>query len=299
MINQAWFAKHETFHPRFGWLKKGFDKSIENSNIFFEKDATTTLGVGKNMVKAIKYWGIAHKILQTTPDKKIIPSYFGYQLFGADGWDPYLEDIATLWLLHWNLLKKPCYATAWFYVFNVFNQYVFTSDDILSGLIEYKEKIFPLAKISSSSLLTDVSCFFRMYLNLGNKNELLEDSINSPFIELDLIKNYGDNKHYTFNFDFKTSLVPEVIVAACLEFAELYAKEAKTINISRLLYEEGSPGQCFKIKEDTLCEAIEKVSNRFNDITLSETAGLIQFSYNHKPIKLSEEILKDYYLKRG
>ena len=300
VTSQTWFAKHETFHPRYGWLKKGFEKSAENSNIFLEKNAPTVLGVGKNMVKAIKYWGIAYKILQTTSDKKITSSYFGEQLFGVNGWDTYLEDPASLWLLHWNLLKIPCYATTWFYVFNVFNQHMFTIDDILAGLIEYKEKIFPLAKISPASLSTDISCFLRMYLNLENKNEMFEDSINSPFIELDLIKNHGDNKHYTFNFDFKTNLAPEVLVAACLEFAGLYAKETKTINISRLLYEEGSPGQCFKIKEDILCDSIEKISKGFTDITLSETAGLIQFSYNNNnPFKLSEEMLKNYYLKRG
>ncbi len=22
------FARHETFHPRFGWLKKGFDRAL-------------------------------------------------------------------------------------------------------------------------------------------------------------------------------------------------------------------------------------------------------------------------------
>jgi hypothetical protein len=298
-MNQAWFAKHETFYPRFSWLKKGFDKSAENSNIFLEKNAPTVLGVGKNMVKAIKYWSIAYKILQTTSDKKIIASHFGKQLFGVNGWDPYLEDPASLWLLHWNLLKTPCYATTWFYVYNVFNRHVFTVEDIVTGLNEYKEGVFPLAKISTTSLLTDISCFLRMYLNLENKNELFEDSIDSPFIELDLIKNYGDNKHYTFNFDSKTNLAPEVLVAVSLEFAGLYAKETKTINISRLLYEEGSPGKCFKIKEDALCDAIEKISIKFNDINLSETAGLIQFSYNNNPINLSKEILKYYYHKRG
>lgn len=52
---QPIFARHETFHPRFGWLKKGYDKAIENSAIFSEESVSTTLGVGKNMVKTIRY----------------------------------------------------------------------------------------------------------------------------------------------------------------------------------------------------------------------------------------------------
>ena len=61
---QPIFARHETFHPRFGWLKKGFDKAIESNTIFSEESASTALGVGKNMVKAIRYWSLAYKILQ-------------------------------------------------------------------------------------------------------------------------------------------------------------------------------------------------------------------------------------------
>jgi len=41
------FARHETFYPRYGWLKKGFEAVHANSNIFLEEDAHIQLGVGK------------------------------------------------------------------------------------------------------------------------------------------------------------------------------------------------------------------------------------------------------------
>ena len=44
------FARHETFHPRFGWLKKGFDRASIDSETFLREDAPVRLGVGKNMV---------------------------------------------------------------------------------------------------------------------------------------------------------------------------------------------------------------------------------------------------------
>ena len=180
------FARHETFHPRFGWLKKGFDKALENNNVFSEESAPSILGVGKNMVKAIRYWSLAYKILQEESNKNsktIIPTDFGKQLLGCEGWDPYLEDAASLWLLHWNLLKVPCQATAWYYVFNIFNRHVFTSDDILSGLIEYKDREFPLSNINISSLSKDTTCLLRMYVEQRSREGLMEDSIDSPFVE--------------------------------------------------------------------------------------------------------------------
>jgi gamma-glutamylcysteine synthetase len=33
---QAAFARHETFHPRFGWIKKGFDRTCQNGKVFFD-----------------------------------------------------------------------------------------------------------------------------------------------------------------------------------------------------------------------------------------------------------------------
>lgn len=53
------FAGHQTFHPRFGWIKKAFDGVQRDQHIFSREDATVLLGVGKNMIEAIKFWGLA------------------------------------------------------------------------------------------------------------------------------------------------------------------------------------------------------------------------------------------------
>lgn len=136
------FSRHETFHPRFGWLKKGFDKAKNDSEIFRKKEAPVILGVGKNMVRAIRYWCNAFKILvEVARSKKriryCVPTEFGKKLLSDQGWDPYLEDPASLWLLHWNLLKPPCYAASWYFAFNEFRQREFTADSLLIDLEEY------------------------------------------------------------------------------------------------------------------------------------------------------------------
>ena len=75
------FARHETFHPRFGWLKKGFDQAAKDPTIFLQDDATVRLGVGKNMVRSIRYWCSAFKLLESD-----CPTEFGNQLLGSTGW---------------------------------------------------------------------------------------------------------------------------------------------------------------------------------------------------------------------
>ncbi|WP_197480126.1 DUF4007 family protein [Anabaena sp. 4-3] len=283
------FANHETFHPRFGWLKKGFDAAKKNPGIFLQDDAPVRLGVGKNMVRAIRYWCTAFKII----DKNSSPTAFGEQLLGSNGWDSYLENPASLWLLHWNLLKPTCEAAAWYYIFNVFLDLEFTKEDILAGL-KYYIKTFN-KKIAESSLIKDVNCLVKMYAteDFMRDNSPIEDSLDCPFTELGLIRHFGKNYH--FKIGAKTNLPAEIIVATCLEYASWVSQGRETINITNLLYDEGSPGMVFKLTENTLCEAIETVAKEFEMLVLSDTAGLIQLSLPQQTKILSEEILDKYY----
>ncbi|MBW4426662.1 MAG: DUF4007 family protein [Nostoc desertorum CM1-VF14] len=283
------FANHETFHPRFGWLKKGFDTAKKNPDIFSQDDAPVRLGVGKNMVRAIRYWSSAFKII----DKNNLPTRFGEKLLGNNGWDTYLEDPASLWLLHWNLLKPTCDAAAWYYIFNVFRDLDFTKEDILAGLKDYINNFNKT--IAESSFIKDVNCILRMYAtqDLMRDNSPVEDSIDCPFNELGLIRHFG--KNYQFKIGAKANLPPSVIVSTCLEYASWASQGRQTINIPSLLYDEGSPGMVFKLTESILCAAIETVSKEFDTIVLSDTAGLIQLSFPDSPEILAEEILNKYY----
>jgi len=49
-------------------LKKGFDKASEDDAVFSKESAPVVLGVGKNMVKVIKYWCVAFKVVEESKD---------------------------------------------------------------------------------------------------------------------------------------------------------------------------------------------------------------------------------------
>lgn len=103
------FSGHETFPFRFPWLKKGFDAVREDGNVFARDDAITTLGVGKNMVRSIRHWCLTAGIIEENPKGEpgaLQPTKLGKLLFADRGLDPYLEDSATLWLLHWQIAAK-------------------------------------------------------------------------------------------------------------------------------------------------------------------------------------------------
>ena len=70
------------------------------------------------MVSAIRFWMKAFNII----DNKDIPTEFGKQLFDNEtGYDPFLEDEASLWLLHYQLIKTG-YASIYSMIFNEFRK---------------------------------------------------------------------------------------------------------------------------------------------------------------------------------
>lgn len=282
------FARHETFHPRFGWLKKGFDRAAQHPGIFLEQDAPVRLGVGKNMVRSIRYWCDAFKLLEDDS-----PTDFGWELLGAEGWDTYLEDPASLWLLHWHFLQAPCNASAWDFAFNSFHRNEFTSDDLFYDLCDYRDRISP--RTADSSIKKDVSCLLRMYAKQPTKATASEDSLDCPFVDLGLIHTAGDARHYHFRIGPKRSLPAEIVVYACLRHAERVSLSARSIPIASLLYDVGSPGLIFKLTESALGEAIEQVARQNKSINLSDAAGKLQLSFSEEPIPLAQALLDGYY----
>jgi hypothetical protein len=288
----AAFARHETFHPRFGWLKKGYDLALADPGIFLRDDAPVLLGVGKNMVRSIRYWCSTFKVL-AEEDGQIRPARLGRQLLDDDGWDPFLENPASLWWLHWNLLKAPCTATAWAFAFGEFQAAEFTPEHLVDELRDYANGFS--GTIADSSLRKDVSCILRMYADQDSKKGPTEDSIDCPFTALRLLYSVGDGRRYEFQVGPKETLPAEIVVAACLEFAGISENESSAMGVSRLAHLKGSPGRVFKLSEAAIAEAIEQVARRREDLFISDSAGLLQLQYAGDPLAMSEAILNKYF----
>jgi hypothetical protein len=282
------FARHETFHPRFGWLRKGFERAAKNPEIFLQDDAPVQLGVGKNMVRSIRYWCHAFKLLKDDQ-----PTPLGERLLGQEGWDQYLEDPASLWLLHWTLIEQPCQATTWDFAFNNFRLIEFTVEDLFYQLCEYRDR--ESSRTVDSSLRKDVSCLLRMYVEQSAKSLISEESLDCPFTQLGLIHTAGDSRHYTFRLGYKPTLPSEVIVYACLRY--LQHSPVNRVPLAQLLYDSGSPGLVFRLTESVLSDAIETVA-RYQDLGITDAAGKLEFFFTGEASEQAKTILHHYYKTR-
>ena len=92
------FARHETFHPRYGWFRKAYSVAARDPHVFVGSNAPVEVGVGKNMTRSIRFWGLAAKLLVEDPEPPrprspgVVPTRMGHAIFGKSGWDPFMED---------------------------------------------------------------------------------------------------------------------------------------------------------------------------------------------------------------
>ena len=101
------FSGHESFACKSHWLKRGYDFVKERKN-FNDNEAVVHLGVGKNMVSSIRFWMKAFGLINTDGELSTIAN----MLLEDDGYDPYFENIGSLWLMHFNIINEN-YATSY------------------------------------------------------------------------------------------------------------------------------------------------------------------------------------------
>lgn len=294
------FARHETFHPRYGWLKKGFDAAMHDNRIFLRRDAHITLGVGKNMARAIRYWCHAFKLLEedSQSSERRKPSRstsVGRLLLGPRGLDPYLEQAASLWYLHWQLLRQPCVATAWHYLFFAHARPVFAVDELVSALSDHVRKEYAGARTAESSLRKDVSCMIRMYARVPDRGTASEDTIQCPFAELGLLRPTADGRAFRFLPGAKRGLSDHIITATALEFAAARSGNARTVALGKLLREPGSPGMCFRLTEQDLYGALERAVQEDNRLSLADAGGVIHLAFDGTPGDIATGFIRLQY----
>ena len=130
------FSGHETFPLRYGWLFKSANLlntkgNLSTSSAKDVQEAIVELGVGKNMVSAIRYWSEACSIVKTLKnDASQSLTDIGRYLFLASNNelttrkvgvanDPFLERIGSIWLIHFLLNFDEDVLTAYRYFFNL------------------------------------------------------------------------------------------------------------------------------------------------------------------------------------
>jgi hypothetical protein len=291
------FGRHETFPLRYAWLTKGYEALIERPDIFAQPDlAMVKLGVGRNMVNAILYWLQAARLIEYV-DGRAIPTVLGQTILGEQG-DRFLEDEATLWVIHWLIASNSRLATGFYWFFNRFALPRFREEELRASLTDFVERELRIER-SASTLKSDTSTLLRMYAPVDPTDSGRgEDHLDTPMSQLGLIEHAGQGREFLSVRAARPFLPP---LALHLALAECLADEDNgqpAIPIRDLLYgrDQGSaPGAVFRLSEDGLMMALNRVMRTWPGYyDLRDTAGIHQL-YRIRDVGSPESIVRDYY----
>ncbi len=281
-IRRPVFSGHETFQCRHLWLKKGYD-FVEKGMSFTADDAVVELGVGKNMVNAIRYWMRAFDLLGDNDEL----TDFAHWLFSNGGKDPYLEDDASLWLLHYNLVRKG-FATSYNLIFNELRKERIEFDK--SSFIKFIQNKFD-SGISINSIGTDFEVFVKLYIGTESSKDK-EDVVAGILPDLQLVRAIQRDKHRTLYYidtNEKEELPEEILLYALLTDPNI----GLSISLDSLERGYNSVGSIFAVNRTGLVQKIERLQDKYNFLVYKEDAGIRELQFRSKPDPY--KILNDYY----
>lgn len=282
------FSGHDSFQCRQLWLKKGYDYVQEGKN-FNDEDAVVELGVGKNMVSSIRFWLKAFNII----DNKDIPTEFGKRLFDDEtGYDPFLEDEASLWLLHYQLVKNG-FASIYSIIFNEFRkEKLFFNKETFVNYMKRIGESNPDLNFNENTVAKDFIVFSNLYKSDPESKDV-EDSFSGILSEIELLKTSGKGKDEQFFIEnSERDDLPESIVLYAILDNPNYTN---SISLNSLEFDWNSPGSIFALNRSGLMNKIADIIDDSKEVTFTDQAGIKELQFKKK--EDAYKILDRYYAK--
>ncbi len=284
-VKKYTFSGHESFSCKTLWLKKGYDFMVAG-NDFNSPEAVIGLGVGKNMVASIRFWLRVFGVMKNDKPTELADYLFNDQ----KGKDKYLEDIATLWLLHFNLVFSE-EAT----LYNMFfcgvqrERTHFERDQVLTYVKMRMVEANKMTLFNANTVKKDIGVLLQNY-TLPRKAQSNED-FSSLLIDLDLIRQSSEGKGCYFNVDGKRKVTKEIFLYGLLKLKE--QEGDNTISFDTI---QERVGLVFCMQDFETIEMLKQLASDYSQyFAYSDVAGIKQIQFiEDMDVK---QVLDDYYGK--
>ena len=265
------FSGHESFPCKSLWLKKGYDFYASQKD-FNSPDAVVELGVGKNMVAAIRYWYKAFGLNSSDERINWVPDF----LFNDnDGKDRFMEDLGTLWLLHFLLVYSNIAS-----IYNLFfvdfqkERRRFDRNQVLTFVKRKTQEAGKEYQFNENTVKKDIGVLLQNYCLPRNPQS--NEDFSTLLMDLDLLRQkekkdeHDDDKAYYFNIEGKKKVSPEIFL-----FAILIYKDAEDSTIPFDLLQE--VGLIFCMTDLELIDMLRLLSEKYSaSVAYSDVAGIRQ-----------------------
>lgn len=262
------FSGHQTFALRIAWIPKAVAEIEKGRDPLTNADeGITKLGLGKNMVEALRCWieafQIAHK-----PEGDWLLTHIGNLVFKPEeGLDPYIEDVCTSWLLHWlisNNTQSPFFA--WECLFNRWSSSEFSSSQIIEAFEKESQRTPKPA--SAITLKQHWEVFLHSYR--PTREDKGEDHLDSAMSSLRLIRESGERINasgkseilYSFDLGRKSAIPEQLFWFFVHDWWNRHAPKEKTVPLRDLVLSDHSPGRILKMQESEIVQRATSMAEK-------------------------------------
>ena len=266
MTNKFVFSGHESFSCKSLWLKKGYDFLVHNYN-FNAPDAVVQLGVGKNMVSSIRFWMRAFML--TSKDELTPIAHYLFK--DHDGADPFIEDLGTLWILHF-LLVTGGEATIYNWVFLRLQKErkEFTRIQVVNAVRRYMIEAERTKSFNENTTKKDVAVLLQNYVEPQNSHS--NEDYTALLLDLNLIRTSDGGKSYQFNIEGKRPLPLDIFIYTIIK----WKGESLSIDFSSIQ----DMGLVFCLSDMETISLLQQASETYPELMhYSDVAGVRQLQF--------------------
>ena len=294
------FSGHQTFPLRITWIPKAVAEIAAGRDPLTDIDeGITQLGLGKNMVEALRCWIEAFQIARRAEQGWMLTPIGSLVFDPSEGLDPYFEDVSTAWLLHWLITtntEAPFFA--WECMFNRWSGTEFSASQVIDAFTKETGKTPRPA--STVTIRQHWEVFLHSYRRPpADKGE---DHLDSAMSVLRLIQQFGErpNAHgrweplYSFDFGRKQAIPAQLFAFFVHDWWNRTYPNEGTAPLREVVFGEHSPGRLLKLQESEITHRVaDLAAHQPKVFKIVESTNLRQLHRLHKSDGLQD--LKDAY----
>ena len=276
------FSGHQTFPLRIAWLPKAIQEIASGNDPLTNIDeGIVSLGLGKNMVEALRCWIETFQIASMretgwdlNPISKIV--------FSPAGLDPFLEDHSSNWLLHWLIStnrKAPFFA--WECMFNRWPTSEFSSSVVIDAFQKEAEQ-----NQRAASLVT-LKQHWEVFLHSYRppRGARGDDHLDCALSVLGLIHESGERQNaagkretlYAFDTGPKTAIPQQLFSFFVHDWWNQTFPAEQTVALRELVAGRCSPGRVLRMSESEILHRVSDLAQTQPEVfKTTESANLRQ-----------------------
>ena len=280
------FSGHESFACRYGWLPKLYEAVSEDHALFESPErAILRLGIGRNMVKSIRFWADAFGLTTTRRGRTCLTAFAHRLLDPASGRDPYLESHDSLWRLHWVLTVHGRLG-AWAVAFLETHDREILREHLVGSVASRAADV--RGRVTARTATNHVDIFLRTYSATRRLNASDDDLLASPFQELALVSigTRAGQPAIAFSRGPKPSLTTGAFAFAVRDFWRCAAPASASVSLRSLMLGYCAPGCVYLLDEVALYENVERLCAHSDALALrADGAGGFTLACRTDPLR--------------